>query len=140
MIRWYPDLHASITVTLVEASGHILGTFHNKIADYVEKIFKNRDIKVMKKISVKEVRDNVAILSNGQELPFGLMVWSTGVNQIKFIRDMQGVSKTKNGRIEVDSKLRLLVEGDSKEPIANGNVYALGDCACYYKKPLPQLA
>ena len=29
VIRWYPDLHASITVTLVEASGHILGTFHN---------------------------------------------------------------------------------------------------------------
>jgi len=52
-------------VTLVEASGHILGTFHNKIVDYVEKIFKNRDIKVITKISVKEVRDNVAILSNG---------------------------------------------------------------------------
>jgi NADH dehydrogenase FAD-containing subunit len=52
-------------VTLVEASGHILGTFHNQIVDYVEKLFKNRDINVMTSISVKEVKDNVAILSNG---------------------------------------------------------------------------
>jgi NADH dehydrogenase FAD-containing subunit len=68
------------------------------------------------------------------------MVWSTGVKQVEFIREMQGVAKFKNGRLEVDSKLRLLVAGDSKTPISNGNVYALGDCACYYKKPLPQLA
>ncbi len=50
---------------------------------------------------------------------------------------MEGVAKFKNGRLEVDSKLRLLVEGDSRTPISSGNVYALGDCACYYKKPLP---
>ena len=68
------------------------------------------------------------------------MVWSTGVKQVQFIRDMQGVAKFKNGRLEVDSKLRLLVEGDSKAPISNGNVYALSDCACYYKKPLSKIA
>lgn len=28
VIRWYPDLHSYITVTVVEASGHVLGTFN----------------------------------------------------------------------------------------------------------------
>lgn len=36
------------------------------------------------------------------------MVWSTGVKQVKLIRDIEGASKARNGRLEIDSKLRLL--------------------------------
>ena len=79
VLRWFPDLRSHVTVSVVEAGGHLLGTFHTSIVDYVETTFKRRKIDVMTGIAVKEIKDNVALLSNGQELQFGLLVWSTGV-------------------------------------------------------------
>lgn len=54
--RWYPDLHSHISVTMVEASGHVLGTFHTNIIDYVEKSFKKRKIDVLTNVAVKEIK------------------------------------------------------------------------------------
>lgn len=82
VVRWYPDLHSHVSVTLVEAGAHLLGTFHSSIVDYVEKTFKNRSVEVLTGVSVKQVTENVAHLSNGTDLPFGMMVWSTGVKQV----------------------------------------------------------
>ena len=42
ILRWYPDLQGVVKVTVVEASGHLLGTFHSTIVDYVESTFKKR--------------------------------------------------------------------------------------------------
>lgn len=45
--RWYPDLYHHANVKIVEASGHILGSFHDSIVSYVEKLFKTRKVEVM---------------------------------------------------------------------------------------------
>lgn len=104
--------------------------------DYVETIFKNRKIELLTGIAVKEVKNNVACLSNGQELSFGLLVWSAGIKQVRVIRELSGVSKAKTGRLIVDNNLKVLDQDD--QPI-NG-IFALGDCACNREKPLPCLA
>jgi NADH dehydrogenase FAD-containing subunit len=79
VLRWFPDLHSHVTVTLVEAGAHLLGNFNSQIVDYTETLFKKRQVDVLTGVSVKVVHEDVAHLSNGIELPFGLMVWSTGV-------------------------------------------------------------
>jgi NADH dehydrogenase FAD-containing subunit len=65
VLRWFPDLHSHVTVTIVEASGHLLGTFHSQIVEYVEKALKNRKIEVLTGVAVKKIEENVAELSNG---------------------------------------------------------------------------
>jgi NADH dehydrogenase FAD-containing subunit len=93
---------------VVEAGGHLLGSFHSSIVEYVETIFKNRKIELLTGIAVKKVKDNVACLSDGKELPFGLMVWSTGIKQVRLIREISGVAKAKTGRLIVNNNLKVL--------------------------------
>lgn len=63
-------------------------------------------------------------------MPFGLMVWSTGLAPIDLVRDMQGVKKER-GRIVIDGHLRM--------PGTKG-VFAMGDAAVDPEKPLGPLA
>lgn len=145
MSRWYPDLYKHVKVVVVEASGHILNSFNASLVNYVEKLFTSRRVELVTGTAVNEVRGAKAILSNGREVDFGLLVWSTGVKQTKLIRDIPSelVEKTKNGRLIIDSHLRLLAKAEGSteaKPLADGSAFALGDCACDSKVPLPLLA
>jgi NADH dehydrogenase FAD-containing subunit len=158
--RHYGDLLPFVRVVVVEASGHILGTFSSSLVDYVEKLFRSRRIDVRANTAVKAVEDgHVAVLGDGTRMPFGLMVWSTGIKQVKLIRDMSGsVAHARGSRLVIDGHLRLLSappgsanaapSGGSGTPavpvygppLADGTVFAMGDCACDKDRPLPALA
>lgn len=89
---------------------------------------------------MKEIRNNVAILSDGTTIPFGAMIWNTGLKANPLISSISTlVAKTKNGRLEIDGGLHVL-QSDRKTIAFDGSVFALGDCACNVDKPLPQLA
>lgn len=159
--KWYPDLKNQIRVIVVEASGHILGSFKSSLVNYVEKLFRSRNIELKTQTTVKEVSGHVAELGNGEKLSFGVMVWSTGIKQVPLIRNLPSiVSKLPGGRIKIDDYLRVLSEKDTdintatstttttpttttpKElfPLCDGTVFALGDCAGNSVRPLPALA
>lgn len=152
--RMYPDLHHHCKVTLVEASGHILGSFNESLVGYVDNLFKTRNVSVITNTAVKIVDGHVARLSDGQEIPFGLMVWSTGVKQVPLIDALSAgdVYKARNGRLFVDGHLRVLAPPlSSSTPTSSSSnatavlrarapVFALGDCAGDLAKPLPALA
>jgi NADH dehydrogenase FAD-containing subunit len=142
--KWYPDLKDYIRVVVVEASGHILGTFKESLVHYVEKLFISRNIELRTQTTVKEVKNNVAHLGNGETLPFGVMVWSTGIKQIPLIRNLPSlVSKTQGGRVKIDQHLRVLAEISPENllaPLCDGTVFAIGDCAADSIRPLPTLA
>lgn len=54
-----------MTVTLVEASNHILGTFDRRLVEYVSDLFAKRRIRVLTGTSVTRVEKNVAFLKVG---------------------------------------------------------------------------
>lgn len=144
--QWYPDLSGKAQVIICEASGSILGSFHHTLVDYVDKLFKSRNIRVMTSVAVEKVENNIAELANGENIPFGLMVWSTGVKQTKLIREISKEIVAKfdiTDRLQIDSYLRVLGTSnadDTLKLVGNANVFALGDCAGNYEKPLPALA
>lgn len=157
--RSYADLLPFVKVVVVEASGHILGSFKSSLVDYVEKLFRSRSIEVKTNTTVNAIEDgNVAVLGDGTRLPFGMMVWSTGIKQVALIRNLSDdVAHARGGRIVVDTHLRLLTAApkdakDAKDaapqqqqqvvgpPIAGGSIFAMGDCACDSVRPLPPLA
>lgn len=49
------------------------------------------------------------MLSDGSEIPFGLMVWSTGIKQVSLIENMSAeqVGKFKHGRLKIDPWLHV---------------------------------
>jgi len=136
--RYYPELLDAVRVQLIEASGHILGSFDSSLVGYVESLFKSRRIEVISNTAVREVVANTALLSDGRQLPFGLMVWSTGVQQTPLINSISEIQKHRNGRLKVDAYLRVLSIDTGSAP--SSTVFAVGDCAADVDKPLPMLA
>lgn len=143
--KWYPDLENKVQITLVEAGKKLLSTFDAKLSDYTMKLFQTRKIDVRTGVSVKEVQRHHILLTDGSNIPFGLVhsqnkladllfqgVWSTGVTAIPFVETLP-VSKDRSGRILVDEYLRV------KEP-RYPNVYVVGDCAAFEVNPLPPTA
>ena len=128
--RWYPDLKSKTRVTLVEAGSQLLGSFHKNLANYVLKGFKNRRIDVKIGTAVKKIEDHHALLSDGTKLPFGMMVWSAGLQPTKFVNALD-FPKGPTGRILTTDHLR--VKGSDR-------VFAFGDCAVMESQPLPPIA
>lgn len=128
--RWYPDLAKSYKVILIEAGQHLLGAFDETLSTYVEKLFKRRNITFLTGESVKKVNYNSVVTGSGNELPFGVCVWSTGNIALDLVKNL-GLELSRDGRILVDETLKVAGHQD---------VYALGDCAVSRSQPLAMLA
>lgn len=127
-----PALMPYLKVTLVEAS-EVLGTFDENLRNYGARRLREMGV-VLKKAVVAEVTEDAVILTDGEVLPTGLVVWSTGVGASTLSKQLL-CDRNKQGRIAIDSHLRVQKDG---KPVPN--VYAIGDCAADVEKPLPTLA
>ncbi|CAA6603074.1 NADH-dependent phenylglyoxylate dehydrogenase subunit epsilon [Rhodospirillaceae bacterium LM-1] len=109
---------AGVKVTIVEAKGQVLpGYFDKDASALIETAFRKHGIALEFGRSVKEIKQGRAVLEDGAELPFDLLLIATGVRpQLSFL-DGTGV-KTANG-IMVDEMQRT----------SAANVWAAGDCA-----------
>lgn len=131
--RKFSHVKDLIAVTLIEAS-EILSSFDIRLRQYATNHLTKSGVK-LKRGQVKHVLPKKLILTNGTEVPYGLLVWSTGVGPSTFVRKLDQFEKSKGGRIGVDDNLRVPAYED---------IFAIGDCSGYLegtgKTPLPALA
>jgi NADH:ubiquinone reductase (non-electrogenic) len=123
----YPALVAEARITLVEAAKEILSTFDAKLRRYATKLFARQRISVLTESPVIKVDARAVYLKDGSELPYGLLLWSTGNGPTKFA-ERSRLPKDHHARFITDSFFR--VKGFE-------NIYALGDCAVIEGTPLP---
>ncbi|KAG6506915.1 internal alternative NAD(P)H-ubiquinone oxidoreductase A2, mitochondrial-like [Zingiber officinale] len=128
----YSHVKDYIHVTLIEAN-EILSSFDVRLRQYATKQLTKSGVRLMRGI-VKDVRPEKVILNDGTEVPYGLLVWSTGVGPSSFIQSLE-LPKSPGGRIGVDDWLRVPSVQD---------VFAIGDCSGFLentgKPTLPALA
>ncbi|KAK7368960.1 hypothetical protein VNO80_10993 [Phaseolus coccineus] len=128
----YTHVKDYIHVTLIEAN-EILSSFDVSLRQYATKHLTKSGVRLKRGV-VKEVQSKEIILSNGTKVPYGLLVWSTGVGPSKFVKTLN-LPKSPGGRIGVDEWLRVPSVED---------VFALGDCAGFLEQTgrpvLPALA
>ncbi|KAL9235374.1 hypothetical protein vseg_010136 [Gypsophila vaccaria] len=128
----YAHVKDYIHVTLIEAN-EILSSFDDRLRHYAVKQLAKSGVRLVRGI-VKDVQPDKIILSDGSEVPYGLLVWSTGVGPSPFVKNL-GFPKSPGGRIGIDDWLRVPSVQD---------VFAIGDCAGFLEstgKPvLPALA
>lgn len=128
----YAHVRDYIHVTLIEAK-EILSSFDVSLRSYAIKHLTKAGVKLVTGV-VKDVQPGKIVLSDGSEVPYGLLVWSTGVGPSGFVKSLE-LPKSHDGRIGVDERLKV----DGVE-----DVYAIGDCAGFVEsvgKPvLPALA
>ncbi|EEC71737.1 hypothetical protein OsI_04297 [Oryza sativa Indica Group] len=128
----YSHVKDYIHVTLIEAN-EILSSFDVRLRQYATNQLTKSGVRLVRGI-VKDVQPNKLILDNGEEVPYGLLVWSTGVGPSSFVKSLP-FPKSPGGRIGVDEWLRV--------PSAR-DVFAIGDCSGFLestgKDVLPALA
>ena len=143
--RLYKDLLPFVQITIVEAGPTLLGPFDKALQDYAHGLFKKRAIDVRLGTAVLGMEDFVgdgyhfpakrALLSNGEKLEFGTMVWSAGLSPRSFIDELDDTfhRHPRTKRLLVDEYLR--VNGHE------GSIWAMGDaCVNDTGPPIPQLA
>lgn len=128
----YSHVKDYIHVTLIEAN-EILSSFDDRLRIYATKQLTKSGVHLVRGI-VKDVQPEKIVLTDGTDVPYGMLVWSTGVGPSPFVKAM-GVPKSPGGRIGVDEWLRVPSVED---------VFAIGDCCGFLEstgKPvLPALA
>lgn len=126
----YPGLIQDVRITLVDAGDHILGAFDKTLSDYTTRHFQRENIQVLTGIRTVKLEKERAILSDGSEIPFGMVVWSTGLGPTIAVNNFD-LPKDKASRIQVDEFLRVQGRED---------IYALGDCSCVVGRNHPATA
>ncbi|GJN11357.1 hypothetical protein PR202_ga29541 [Eleusine coracana subsp. coracana] len=128
----YSHVKDDVKVTLIEAN-EILSSFDVSLRQYATNHLSKYGVNLVRGV-VKNVTPTEITLSDDTRVPYGLLVWSTGVGPSEFIKSLD-LPKSPGGRIGVDEWLRVPSAPD---------VYALGDCAGFLEstgKPvLPALA
>ncbi|POO03668.1 FAD/NAD(P)-binding domain containing protein [Trema orientale] len=128
----YSHVKDYIKVTLIEAN-EILSSFDVGLRQYATNHLTKSGVRLMRGV-VKEVHPKKIVLNDGTDVPYGLLVWSTGVGPSDFVKSLH-IPKSAGGRIGVDEWMRVPSVED---------VFALGDCAGFLEqtgKPvLPALA
>jgi NADH:ubiquinone reductase (non-electrogenic) len=130
LIPRFSHLGPFFKITLLEAATEILSSFDRSLADYTRKSFAKRGIEVRTGAFVSAVTNEQLTLRNGELIPFGVLVWSTGITPTDFVKALP-VERTSNGRISVDRYLRV-----KNAP----NVFAIGDCASVEGSTYPATA
>ncbi|KAI3466636.1 hypothetical protein Pfo_023299 [Paulownia fortunei] len=127
LVKLYPKVKEAVKITLLEATDHILNMFDKRITAFAEEKFQRDGIDVKtgamvvkvsdKEISTKEVKNGGGVST----MPYGMVVWSTGIGTRPVIMDfMKQIDQGNRRALATDEWLR--VEGCDI-------IYALGDCA-----------
>ncbi|EEF36776.1 Rotenone-insensitive NADH-ubiquinone oxidoreductase, mitochondrial precursor, putative [Ricinus communis] len=128
----YAHVKDYIHVTLIEAN-EILSSFDDRLRHYATKQLTKSGVQLVRGI-VKDVKPQKLVLSDGSEVPYGLLVWSTGVGPSHLVKSLD-LPKSPGGRIGIDEWLRVPSVPD---------VFAIGDCSGFLestgKSVLPALA
>ncbi|EOX99315.1 FAD/NAD(P)-binding domain - like 6 [Theobroma cacao] len=124
--KLYPSVSNLAKITLLEAGDHILNMYDKRITQFAETKFQRDGIdlktgSMVTKVSEKDVSSKDRATGQCSTLPYGLVVWSTGIAPRPVILDfMKQIGQGSRRVLATDEWLR--VEGCD-------NVYALGDCA-----------
>ncbi|XP_004490609.1 internal alternative NAD(P)H-ubiquinone oxidoreductase A2, mitochondrial-like isoform X1 [Cicer arietinum] len=128
----YAHVKDYIHVTLIEAN-EILSSFDDRLRHYATNQLTKSGVRLVRG-TVKDVEEKKIILNDGTEVPYGLLVWSTGVGPSPIVRAMD-LPKSPGGRIGIDEWLRVPSVQD---------IFSIGDCSGFVestgKPTLPALA
>ncbi|CAN1221998.1 External alternative NAD(P)H-ubiquinone oxidoreductase B2, mitochondrial [Linum grandiflorum] len=136
LVKLYPAARKYVKITLLEAADHILTMFDKRITEFAEDKFKRDGIDVklgsmVTKVSDKEISAKARVDGQVTNMPYGMIVWSTGIGAHPVIRDfMKQVGQENRRALATDEWLR--VEGTD-------NIYALGDCATINQQELQEV-
>ncbi|XP_057505603.1 external alternative NAD(P)H-ubiquinone oxidoreductase B2, mitochondrial-like [Actinidia eriantha] len=126
LAKLYPSVKDHVKITLLEAADHILNMFDKRITAFAEEKFQRDGIdlktgSMVVKVTDKEISTKERATGENRFIPYGMVVWSTGIGTRPVVMDfMKQIGQGNRRVLATDEWLR--VEGSD-------SIYALGDCA-----------
>jgi NADH dehydrogenase len=120
-VRFYPRLtRRDIRIVVLEASGSVLRDLGEDFAGRVQRHLIAKGIEIRTRTTLREVRDDAAVLAGGEVIPTRTVVWTAGVAASPLTAQVSGAELDARGRLATTPLLR--VQGVP-------GVWALGDSA-----------
>ncbi|RXW23234.1 hypothetical protein EST38_g2629 [Candolleomyces aberdarensis] len=126
-----PSLTRLAKITVYDVAPNILGTFDQNLRKYTEKTLAREGINLLTRHHGK-----MYVKEQG-EVPFGLLVWSTGLAPNPLVKSLGDVKKDpRTSSIITSDQLNVFREDGQVNP----DVWAIGDAAKIEDAPLPATA
>ncbi|TFK51238.1 NDE1, mitochondrial external NADH dehydrogenase [Heliocybe sulcata] len=148
--KHYPHLATLAKISLYDVAPTILSMFDQGLMQYAEKTFKREGIDIFTSHHVEKIEAGKMHVKEQGEVPFGLLVWSTGLAPNPLIECLTEVEKhPKTGSVITDGHCQLLMKGSTEksaasdekpDPVPNPDVWAIGDAAMIQGVMLPATA
>jgi NADH dehydrogenase len=101
----FPDIHASATVTLVEAGPRLLPSFSEKSSDHARHELEHLGVTVKLATAVDRMYPGDVHLTSGEVLTAGTIIWAAGVAAPEHWKHLGATDRS--NRLEVSETLRL---------------------------------
>ncbi|KAJ6826927.1 external alternative NAD(P)H-ubiquinone oxidoreductase B3, mitochondrial-like [Iris pallida] len=119
--KLYPTVLDLVKISVIQSGEHILTMFDKRIAAFAEGKFQRDGIELKTGSRVVKVSDKDITMTGEVSVPYGMIVWSTGIGTRTVIADlMKQIGQANRRALATDEWLKVR-ECDG--------VYALGDCA-----------
>ncbi|KAG6910222.1 hypothetical protein DXG01_012357 [Tephrocybe rancida] len=132
--RHFPALAKMAKINLYDVSPQILGNFDKNLVNYTEKTFRRDGINIW---TSHHVSKGKLFVKEQGVVPFGLLVWSTGLAPNPLISSITGMKKH-------DKSIGLLTNNHlnaiNNDGTINKDVWVVGDCGIIDGEPLPATA
>jgi len=137
MERYYPSLARLAKITVYDVAPSILGSFDKSLGSYAERKFRRDGIAIKTRHHVERVEKDKMFVKEQGEVPFGLLVWSTGLAPNPLIQSISAMQKhEKTQSLLTDSQLNIITADGQPDP----DVWAIGDAAIIKDAVLPATA
>ncbi|TFK29454.1 FAD/NAD(P)-binding domain-containing protein [Coprinopsis marcescibilis] len=136
--RHYPRSLARLAkITLYDVAPNILGTFDQSLRKYTEKTLAREGLRILTSHHVEKVEAGKMWVKEQGEVPFGMLVWSTGLAPNPLIKSIRGVEKhPQTSSLITDDHLNVIMEDGTPNP----DVWTIGDAGTIKESPLPATA
>ncbi|TFK57589.1 FAD/NAD(P)-binding domain-containing protein [Heliocybe sulcata] len=138
--KHYPDLEPLAKISLYDVAPNILGMFDRNLMQYAENTFRRDGIEMRTSHHVERVEKGKLFVKEQGEVPFGMLVWSTGLAPNPLLLSIDSVQKhERSGSLLTDNNCNVLLkegEGGPTDP----DVFAIGDAAIIKGYSLPATA
>ncbi|KAG7095627.1 hypothetical protein E1B28_006351 [Marasmius oreades] len=131
----YPNLAKMTKISLYDVAPNILGMFDSQLVQYAEKKFRRDGVDLFTSHHVERVEMGKLHVKEQGEVPFGLLVWSTGLAPNPLISSITDLKKTPRS-VSTNEYLNVIKDDGSPDP----DVWAIGDAASIEGDPMPATA
>ncbi|KAL5520757.1 hypothetical protein ACEPAF_2760 [Sanghuangporus sanghuang] len=136
--RYYGEKLARLArINLYDVADRMLGGFEEGLAQYAERKFARDGINLRLRHHVQRVEDGVLHVKEQGEVPFGILVWSTGLAPNPMIQSITELEKhERTGSLFTDKNLNAI----QKDGTTSKDVWVIGDCGIIKDELLPATA